>query len=757
MANDSKIVITAGLQVPETVSTIKDDLKKVEKQLNSDQALKITCHVDPASVRSMQTELSRATKNQAKALTDAFNLKLPRGQTAEVRKEIQSLIDEYKKFSELNDSAGKENAFKALVQYMSQFERETKVVNQELENQKQIIKDIAKKKGQVVDVSAIYGDLEYSAGKKNADKALSSLFGGRNRWTTDSSKSTIGYDQIISAINDSINPAIFRNGGSVGDGRFSLSAESVGDILRVLTQESNELNEAWEKAYGEKQYAAYLEDVRNKLNEIIGTEEKVVAVKASASQDGEFLFDMHDIELTEKKLEDIKEDVKEIVNAERSLPSVGAGVDTKSTLEDAKTVLNDFFEENKIDGEATRIKRAVEDTTGELKRFYVQVERGDKSIETLTYALNEQGDAYEYLGKTIREADNSTDFRRKGLDVQKQLQTENLAKFEAQVEKSGVATDSLKERIALLWDAISKIDDTNGMNAFLDDLDIAKAQFQALNAEAQKENFAISLSNKIKKLSADMNAYAVANERAVKSTKQMSDGTTFMAKWSDLTTKMAKGADLGSAGIKHLSEEFRIFAKEAQAAGLAGESAWGKFLNSFKTMSSYITANTVFNFVKRQIRDMVNEVTEIDTAMTELRKVTEATDEDFAKFAKSAGRTGRELGASISDVINATATFARLGESLPDAEELGRVATLYKNVGDGITEETAAEDLISTMKAFNIEAKDSIEIVDKFNEVGNNFAISSGGIGEALKRSASALAAGNNDLSQSIALITTAK
>ena len=717
MANDSKIIITAGLQVPETVSTIKDDLKKVEKQLNSDQALKITCHVDPASVRSMQTELSKATKNQAKALADAFNLKLPRGQTAEVRKEIQSLINEYKKFSELNDSAGKENAFKALVQYMSQFERETKVVNQELENQKQIIKDIAKKKGQVVDVSAIYGDLEHSAGKKNADKALSSLFGGRNRWTTDSSKSTIGYDQIISAINDSINPAIFRNGGSVGDGRFSLSAESVGDILRVLTQESNELNESWEKAYGEKQYAAYLDDLRNRLNEIVGVTEKVVAVEASGSQDGEFLFDMHDIEFTEKKLEEIKEGVKEIVNAERSLPSVGAGVDTKSTLEDAKTVLNDFFEENKIDGEATRIKRAVEDTTGELQRFYVQVERGDKSIETLTYALNEQGDAYEYLGKTIREADNSTDFRRKGLDVQKQIQTENLAKFEAQVEKSGVATDSLKERIALLWDAISKIDDTNGMNAFLDDLDIAKASFQALNAEAKRDNFAVSLDNKVKKLSADMNAYAVANERAIKSTKQMSDGTTFMAKWSDLTTKMAKGADLGSAGIKHLSEEFRIFAKEAEAAGLKGESAWGKFLNSFKTMSSYITANMVFNFVKRQIRDMVNEVTEIDTAMTELRKVTEATDEDFAKFAKSAGQTGRELGSSISDVINATATFARLGESLPDAEELGRVATLYQNVGDGIDIETASEDIVSTMKAFKIEAKDAIKIVDKFNEV----------------------------------------
>ena len=38
----------------------------------------------------------------------------------------------------------------------------------------------------------------------------------------------------------------------------------------------------------------------------------------------------------------------------------------------------------------------------------------------------------------------------------------------------------------------------------------------------------------------------------------------------------------------------------------------------------------------------------------------------------------------------------------------------------------------------------------------NNFAISSQGVGEALMRSASALAAGNNTLDESIALITTA-
>ena len=50
----------------------------------------------------------------------------------------------------------------------------------------------------------------------------------------------------------------------------------------------------------------------------------------------------------------------------------------------------------------------------------------------------------------------------------------------------------------------------------------------------------------------------------------------------------------------------------------------------------------------------------------------------------------------------------------------------------------------------------ALSIVDKMNEVSNNFAISSGGIGEALQRSASSMAAANNSLDETIALITAA-
>lgn len=60
------------------------------------------------------------------------------------------------------------------------------------------------------------------------------------------------------------------------------------------------------------------------------------------------------------------------------------------------------------------------------------------------------------------------------------------------------------------------------------------------------------------------------------------------------------------------------------------------------------------------------------------------------------------------------------------------------------------------MKAFGIEAENAMGIVDRFNEVGNNFAISSTGIGEALQRSASALYEAGNTIDESVALITAA-
>lgn len=172
---------------------------------------------------------------------------------------------------------------------------------------------------------------------------------------------------------------------------------------------------------------------------------------------------------------------------------------------------------------------------------------------------------------------------------------------------------------------------------------------------------------------------------------------------------------------------------------------------------SWLTVSQAIMYSIQAIRKMVTASIELDTAMTELKKVTDESDATYNKFLENASVRATKLGASLSDVVTASADFARLGFNIDDASKLADVATVYKNVGDGIKDiSEASESIIATMQAFGIGASDAMSIVDKFNEVGNNYAISSEGVGESLLRSAAAMKAANNTLDETIALAAAA-
>ena len=116
-------------------------------------------------------------------------------------------------------------------------------------------------------------------------------------------------------------------------------------------------------------------------------------------------------------------------------------------------------------------------------------------------------------------------------------------------------------------------------------------------------------------------------------------------------------------------------------------------------------------------REIVTNIKEVDTALTELRKVSDATEQRLTANFKNSADTAKELGATVSDVISATADWSRMGFDIDESEELARVSTLYKNVGDGIDIETANNSLISTLQGFQLDASEAESIIDKFNEV----------------------------------------
>lgn len=155
--------------------------------------------------------------------------------------------------------------------------------------------------------------------------------------------------------------------------------------------------------------------------------------------------------------------------------------------------------------------------------------------------------------------------------------------------------------------------------------------------------------------------------------------------------------------------------------------------------------------------EAVKNVKVLDKSMTELRKVTDETPQGYNKILKDASSTAKEIGTSIHGLIDSTADFARLGYNVGDAQKLAKTANIYAVIGSEISGiGDATQNIVSTMEAFDVDASKSMSIVDKFYKVGNEFAISSGGIGDALQHSASSMAAAGNSLDQTVALITAA-
>ena len=142
------------------------------------------------------------------------------------------------------------------------------------------------------------------------------------------------------------------------------------------------------------------------------------------------------------------------------------------------------------------------------------------------------------------------------------------------------------------------------------------------------------------------------------------------------------------------------------------------FKSKFKELVVYYAANN-FNpqSLARPIMAAARNVIALNSNIVDLAKVSEENVSQLYHRFNEFSDIAKDIGGTISDTISATADWSKNGYNIPDSEELAKVALIYKNVGDGIDISTANESLISTLKGFNLEAKDAMHIIDVFNEV----------------------------------------
>lgn len=96
-----------------------------------------------------------------------------------------------------------------------------------------------------------------------------------------------------------------------------------------------------------------------------------------------------------------------------------------------------------------------------------------------------------------------------------------------------------------------------------------------------------------------------------------------------------------------------------------------------------------------------------------------------------------------------------MGYSDQQALTLAKTATTFQNIADTeISAGDAAKFINSQMKAFNFTAKDSVDIIDKVNEVANRNSVGTNDLQLALTKAGSAMGTLGNSYEQTIGLVT---
>lgn len=198
---------------------------------------------------------------------------------------------------------------------------------------------------------------------------------------------------------------------------------------------------------------------------------------------------------------------------------------------------------------------------------------------------------------------------------------------------------------------------------------------------------------------------------------------------------------------------------EAKVAGLVTSQFATSLKNTTLQLLGLTSGVMVIRKIISVIKEGVNTVVELDTALVDLQKTTTMSGSDLVSFYEEANDTAKKLGVTTKDIIQSAADWSRLGYSDKNSSQMmAKLAAQFAAISPGVSIEESTTGLVSVMKAYGIKAEEVLDgVMSKINIVGNTAATSNAEIINGLQNSASAMAAMNSTLEENVALFTAAQ
>jgi len=364
-----------------------------------------------------------------------------------------------------------------------------------------------------------------------------------------------------------------------------------------------------------------------------------------------------------------------------------------------------------------------------------------ESIKKLVFELD------QYTSKKKVEANVSV-LPTQNVDNSKKIALEQLTAMENKYKNVTYATkelqsqyDALRVSLTQLRPLLNSVTDNEGFKDYSAQVQKLKAEFNAFNNNVRSSNAIDNVAQRALVLAQRINTYIATNSNATKIYGE------------NLRTLASQAQNATSAmDVSRTSRQFQMLTSQIKAAGMAGDDLFTRIVNMGKKFVQWYGVSQIFMRAISLIRQAVTNVKDLDSAMVSLKKVTDESSTAYNRFFENAAKSAKDLSVKMTDLIEQTAEWAKLGKSLQSSETLSKASAIYQIVGE-VDSKTAVKDLIAAQKAFSLSDNEVMGIVDRMNNLSNKYAVSAANLGAGLKNAAAALALGGSDINKTLALI----
>lgn len=549
-------------------------------------------------------------------------------------------------------------------------------------------KELSSIVSEVQNLSKAFGKVDDSGAKtllssiQNIDKSLSEL------------------SQNILNVNKNMNNMGGNTSGAVKQ------VENIGNAYQNAAKEAEKLADAQSKLGQKTNISSGMKDTFPKTSENL---EQVAQSEQKIQQEARAI---------QSKWEQAEKAIQNYMNAVTKLNNLKAS--DKSTGKKSYEIAGQIEEIEKLKKEAYDARQVLSSMinpqnvdTDTWKRYVDVINRLDQASNGSAESVNRLKDSLKNtLNSELNSLQNSIDKYQNIITQAKTYPSDfkPSTEYNTKLAKLESANNALKDYKASLQgvNELTK-EQQNQINRLTQNCEKAATEFKNLSA-AEKGTIKVGVEKAIQRINKDL----------AENTKYSAEAKAGL---NTLLEQLKSGDP--SINLRKITEEIIKIENAEIAAGRAGKSLWDIFKTKstygfIGQMQSYLSMYVGFYGMVNGVKKAVSTITELDTALVDLKKTTAMNENQLENFYYDSNNVAKQMGVTTKEIIDQASAWSRLGYSSQEtATTMAKLSSQFASISPGMSVDESQSGLVSIMKAWSIDPDQvKSEIMDPINKLG---------------------------------------